>query len=303
MVPASLRTTPLTRALAVAIVASVVAAWPVAVPAQGVGIARPAGSSLSPGIDIDSKEDGSRVEGRIRGRVAHPLPAVARALGDPREWCAVALLHPNVKACTHEVDADGDHILLHTGPKGETALNKTYPLRYAYLLAKRDAQRVELRLTAKEGPLDTRDYNLAVDAIADGATTRIEVRYAYRTSLASRLATAGYLATVGSSKVGFTVTGTDNGGKPVYIGGLRGIVERNAVRQLYALEAHLDTAAEPLPARDLKRFDRFYALCDRFAEQLREHGREEYVSLKKRELERQAERQKSVDARGVGGGA
>jgi hypothetical protein len=97
------------------------------------------------------------------------------------------------------------------------------------------------------------------------------------------------------------VTGTDNAGKPVYIGGLRGIVERNAVRQLYALEAYLDTHAEPAPARDAKRFDRFYMLCDRFAEQLREHEREEYVSLKKRELERQAERQKSVDARGGSG--
>lgn len=292
------------RALA-ALLALVLAASPTVAVAQGVGFVKPSAPPALPpiGIDIESKEEGNRVEGRIRGRVSHPLPAVARALGDPREWCAVALLHPNVKACTHEVDADGDHILLHTGPKGATELSKTYPLRYAYLLAKRDAQRVELRLTAKEGPLDTRDYNLAVDAIGDGPTTRIEVRYAYRTSLASRLATAGYLATVGASKVGFTVTGTDSAGRPIYIGGLRGIVERNAVRQLYALEAWLDTHTEPPPVRDAKRIDRFYMLCDRYAEQLREHERDEYVALKKVELARQAERQKSVDARGSGSGA
>jgi hypothetical protein len=46
-----------------------------------------------------------------------------------------------------------------------------------------------------------------------------------------------YLATLGSSKVGFTVTRRQSNGQPEYIRGMRGLVERNAMRYYLAIDA------------------------------------------------------------------
>ena len=119
------------------------------------------------------------------------------------------------------------------------------------------------------------------------------VRYAYRPSFESKLATAGYLATVGAGKSGFTVVGKDRDGRAVYVGGVRGIVERNAMRQLLAVQAYLDTRAAA--QRDRARFERFHELTEQHAEQLRELDRAEYLQLKAVEFERQVERQRLSD--------
>ena len=60
---------------------------------------------------------------------------------------------------------------------------------------------------------------------------------------------------------------------------MRGIVERNAMRQLLAVEAYLDTRAAAAE-RDRARFERFHDLTERHAEQLRELERDEYLALK-----------------------
>jgi hypothetical protein len=72
----------------------------------------------------------------------------------------------------------------------------------------------------------------------------------------SRLATAGYLATVGAGKHGFTIVGRDAGGRAQYVGGVRGIVERNAMRQLLAVQAYLDTRMGGAAERELARLGR-----------------------------------------------
>ena len=87
--------------------------------------------------------------------------------------------------------------------------------------------------------------------------------------------------------------GKDGEGRPVYVGGIRGIVERNAMRQLLAIEAYLDTRA--VAQRDRARFERFHDLTERHAGQLHELERDEYLALKTAELERQVERQRRTD--------
>ena len=72
--------------------------------------------------------------------------------------------------------------------------------------------------------------------------------YAYGYGIAARLAMQAYLATAGRDKVGFTVTGKDADGKPTYIAGVRGVVERNTMRYYLAIDAYL--AATPLPAAE-----------------------------------------------------
>jgi len=244
--------------------------------------------------EIDSGERDGRFVGEIRARIDYPFAEVAQALAASREWCAFAILHPNVKGCICERAADGDRVVLFAGPKRGSTLEDAYPIRYTFSAPVVTQARVDIRLNAAAGPMKTRDYEFAITAEPAGErTTRVVVRYAYRPSLESKLATAGYLATVGAGKTGFTIVGKDGEGRPVYVGGIRGIVERNAMRQLLAIEAYLDTRA--VAQRDRARFERFHDLTERHAEQLHELERNEYLALKTAELERQVERQRRAD--------
>jgi hypothetical protein len=63
--------------------------------------------------------------------------------------------------------------------------------------------------------------------------------YAYGYVMAARIAMQGDLATLGRDKVGFSVVERRADGEPVCIGGVRGVGERNAMRHLLAIEAHL----------------------------------------------------------------
>ena len=244
---------------------------------------------------VDSRERDGRVEGEIRARVGHPFASVARALTVPREWCAFAILHPNIKGCVCETSPAGERVTLYAGPKRGANLDDAYPIRYAFV-ATTTPGRIEIQMTAAAGPLKTRDYEFAISAEPAGElTTRLTVRYAYRPSMESRLATAGYLATVGAGKHGFTVVGRDASGRAQFVGGARGIVERNAMRQLLAVEAHLDTLERAAAERDHARFERFHALTERHAEQLHELEWNDYLALKTAEFARQRERQRLAD--------
>lgn len=244
--------------------------------------------------EVDSGERDGRFVGEIRARIEHPFAEVSKALAASREWCAFAILHPNVKGCICERGPDGERVVLFAGPKRGSTLEDAYPIRYTFAAPTVTPQRVEIRLNASSGPLKTRDYEFAISAEPAGErTTRVVVRYAYRPSLESKLATAGYLATVGAGKTGFTIVGKDGEGRPIYVGGIRGIVERNAMRQLLAVQAYLDTRAAE--QRDRARFERFHDLTERHADQLRELERGEYLTLKAAEFERQVERQRRTD--------
>ena len=79
----------------------------------------------------------------------------------------------------------------------------------------------------------------------DGGRTFLHLSYSYTFGTAGRLAMQVYLGTVGSSKVGFTVTGTQPDGQRQHIGGMRGVVERNTMRYFLAIEAFLGALAVP----------------------------------------------------------
>ena len=275
----ALRALAMAAAIALALAAGLVAAEP------------PAGPALP---EVDSGERDGRFVGEIRARIDYPFAEVAQALAASREWCAFAILHPNVKGCICERSAEGDRVVVFAGPKRGSTLEDAYPIRYTFAAPAVTPQRVDIRLNADTGPMKTRDYEFAISAEPAGErTTRLVVRYAYRPSFESKLATAGYLATVGAGKTGFSVVGKDRDGRAVYVGGVRGIVERNAMRQLLAVQAYLDTrAAAP---HDLARFERFHDLTERHAGQLHELERDEYLALKTAELERQVERQRRTD--------
>src|SRR3989344_6127826 len=59
-------------------------------------------------IHVESSEQEKLKRGEVYGVVAHPFARLAEALRMPREWCAIALLHLNIKTCTHERTEKGE---------------------------------------------------------------------------------------------------------------------------------------------------------------------------------------------------
>jgi hypothetical protein len=101
------------------------------------------------------------------------------------------------------------------------------------------------------------------------------------------MATQVYLNTTGAQKVGFTVVGHDSQNKPVYVGGMRGIIERNAVRYFLAIDAHLASLTVPPERRLDKRLQTWFNSTEQYARQLHEMEWPQYASMKRGEYERQ----------------
>ena len=96
-----------------------------------------------------------------------------------------------------------------------------------------------------------------------------------------------YLATVGADKVGFSMTGKDANGQPSYTGGVRGAVERNAMRYYLAIDAYLDSLSAAPGQQVERRIQHWFNATERYPRQLREMDRPTYVAMKRSEVERQ----------------
>ncbi|HTE15287.1 MAG TPA: hypothetical protein VK642_09440 [Burkholderiales bacterium] len=119
--------------------------------------------------------------------------------------------------------------------------------------------------------------------------TFIHLIYSYGFGTAGRLAMQTYLGTIGSSKMGFTVVSKQSQGEPNYIGGMRGLVERNTMRYYLAIEAFLGALSTPPPAQLERRLYDWFAFSEQYPRQLRELKQNEYLDMKRREFARMKE--------------
>jgi hypothetical protein len=87
--------------------------------------------------------------------------------------------------------------------------------------------------------------------------------------------------------VGFTVTGKQTDGRPLYIGGMRGLVERNTMRYYLAIEAFLGALSEPPQAQLEKRLHDWFAAIEHYPRQLHEMEQGAYLEMKRKEIRRQ----------------
>ena len=142
-------------------------------------------------------------------------------------------------------------------------------------------------LLAAEGPYGTRNYRILLQATPlPGGRSFLHFSYAYESGALTRLATQAYLATFGRGKVGFTVIGRQSDGTPQFIGGMRALVERGAMRYFLALEAYLDALAATPSEQFEKRLDHWYSASERFPRQLHEIDRATYLDLKRADQQR-----------------
>jgi hypothetical protein len=237
---------------------------------------------------IESAEQQDRLTGEVLAVLEHPFGAVKAALKSPTQWCDVMILPFNTKYC-HAVDSpDGPALLLRIGRKVDQPLDRTYKLLLAWRNVASSADFFETRMEAGEGPMGTRDYRITLSAMPiESNRTFVRLTYSYGYGFSGRVAMQAYLGTVGAGKVGFTVEGRDPQGQPQYIGGVRGAIERTAMRYYLAIDAYVDSL-KAAPAQQLdRRIQTWFAASERYPRQLREMDRPAYVAMKRQEVERQ----------------
>lgn len=252
-------------------------------------------SPLGVPVLVTSFEDGDQVRGEVHAVLPQSFDSLVARLSTPREWCQIVLLHLNIKACTHEQETSRDWLTFYSGRKVHESLEKAYPLRFSFHAAEARIDHLDIDLSAATGPLNTNDYRITLGAIPIAQGSFVRLHYSYRSSTMSRLATSSYLATLGRGKVGFTVVGTGRDGKPAHVDGRRGIVERNAVRYYFAIQAYLEGLSVPQQQRVEHTFERWFELTERYPVQLHELERSEYLQGKRLEFEEQSRRQQSLD--------
>ena len=237
---------------------------------------------------LDSLESAGNLKGDIYALVDYPFPRVSAVLQNPENWCDVLILHINTKYCGAATANAGTVLTLRIGKKVDQPIADAYRMEFAYRVAAANPDYVAVRLDAGSGPLGTSDYRILIEmAPVEGDKTILHFTYAYSYGFAGRLAMQVYLATAGHSKVGFTLVGTQRNGQPDYVGGVRGVVERNTMRYFLAIDAYLGALAAPPAERLDKRLQSWYTSTELYALQLHDVGRKEYIDMKGREIRRQ----------------
>jgi hypothetical protein len=238
-------------------------------------------------IHIDSAQSGDNIRGDVYAVLRHPFAEFSQSMKDPSDWCAIMILPFNTKYC-HAVEGQGGAVLqVRIGRKFDQPVQDAYRLDFSLRPLAATADFFESRLDASSGPLGTRDYRIVVSAVPlDGGRTFMHLGYSYRVGAAGRFAMLAYLSTAGFDKIGFTVTGKDGNGQPTYIGGMRGAIERNAMRYFLAIDAHLASLGAPADQRVEKKIQTWFSSTERYPRQLREMDRSTYAAMKRGEYER-----------------
>lgn len=235
-------------------------------------------------ISLVSTESSSKLAGDIYAVVDHPFNSVRDGLKSPGSWCDVLMLHLNTKQCLVKNEGGSPVLAVALGRKFDQPLSEAQVVTFKFRQAAATDDFLDARLSADQGPLSTRNYSIVLTATPiEGGKSFIHLSYSYAYGTAARLAMQAYLATLGSDKVGFTATGKESDGSPQYIGGVRGVVERNTMRYYLAIDSFLD---HPNAADQEKRFASWFDATEQYARQLHETERSDYLAMKKNEYRR-----------------
>jgi hypothetical protein len=233
---------------------------------------------------LESFERDDRVHADVYGIFGYPFSSVVNVLKVPANWCDIAALHPNVKACTCREQPGAWLLTFYIGRKFYQPPEDTHQVVYYYRNVDQEHGYLDISLSADAGPFGTKDHRMRFEALPlDAGRTFVHVSYEYSDSVVLRLAEKGYFATLGRGKVGFTVIGADRNGKPVYIGGPRGALERNAVRYYFAIQSFMNTLRYPEEKRFSMRISEWYDLTSRCRRQLFDLDRKDYLTFKTKE--------------------
>jgi hypothetical protein len=222
------------------------------------------------------------VNGEAYAVLDHSFSRASAALSDPAQWCEIMLLPFNTKQCVSSAaSSDAPAIAVSVGRKYSTPLDSTHRLEFRFAPSVRAPDFMRVELTAPSGPFGTRDYRIVLELVPlDERRTFMHFGYSYAYGALARAAMQAYLSTIGANKVGFTREQGD------LVRGMRGVMERNTMRYLLAIEAYLRALSAPERDRPARMVDDWFAAVERHPRQLHELTREEYVPMKLADYER-----------------
>ena len=239
-------------------------------------------------LAIESTETSGNLKGDVYAVAEQPYAVVGPALQGMDRWCDILMLHLNVKDCSWRGSGATSTLNVAIGRKFDQPLADTHKGEFAYRVLANTSDYLQIQLNADTGPLGTKDYRIVLEATPiDAKTSFVHLSYSYGFGMAARVAMQGYLATLGRSKVGFTIVDHKPDGTPVYADNVRGVIERNAMRYYLAIDAYLAALSVPAAEQPEKRIRGWIALVERYPKQLREMDPEEYLTMKRKELARQ----------------
>lgn len=232
---------------------------------------------------LKSMDSASEPHGDVYAVIDYPFRKVGASLQSPGSWCSILLLQSNIKRCVPQADGAAQTLDVAIGRKFDQPAQDAYQVTFKFNAGVAGGNYLAAQMTAASGPVGTRDYKLALEAVPlEGNRSFIHMSYAYTNGFAARLATDVYLATAGRNKVGFSVARKGEAGRPVLVDGIRGVAERNTMRYFLAIETFLAMPAEQQADQRLRDW---FAATERYPRQLHEMDLDQYLDSKRRSAE------------------
>ena len=238
-------------------------------------------------IHLDSTEGRDSVAGEIFAVINAPFATTSAVLEKPGYWCDILILHLNNKYCRPSAAGVNTMLNVSVGRKSDQPLADAYRVNFAFRVAAKAADYLQVALVARDGPLSTHDYKVLLEATpADDGRTFIRLSYGYSFGMVGQLAMRTYLNTIARDKVGFTML-REGSKAPQPVGGMRGAVERNTMRYYLAIEAYFGAMSAPAGTRLEKSLRDWFAATESYPRQLHEIDQNEYLAMKRKEYARQ----------------
>ena len=178
-------------------------------------------------IYIESLDENNTMRGEVYGILHHSFDKVRQALTAPENWCEIAPQHLNIKACTYRSLNNHCELTFYSGRKYYEKPDDVYQLPHRFHVEKFEESYFQAKLSSEKGPMGTKDYRIEVEVIPlEDSVSFIHFSYSYHYNFFTRLGMQAYLATFGRNKIGFSIVNTDEHGEPVYVHGIRGVIER-----------------------------------------------------------------------------
>ena len=229
---------------------------------------------------IASAESVDAVSGDLHAVMEQSLEALKSMATNPRRWCEVILLLSNTKACQVEGGSLEPKLsVLASSSKGQSAAGATTSL-FQLSVPTDTPEYLNVMMLADSGPMGTRQLRLQLGAIAlTPARSFLHLHYSYNTSWMGHMAMQTYLQTLGRGKTGFTAVDSAESAS-TFIGGARGVIERNTMRYFLGLECSLATHGPESAARFQAMASCWYDEVERYPQQLHEMSRSDYLGMK-----------------------
>jgi hypothetical protein len=244
-------------------------------------------SPLHAALLVESAESSERAQADVYAQVDRPFALVSEALAGTAHWCDVLILHLNTEYCGLEGAERSGMLDVSIGRRYDQPIQDAYRVEFAVRVVAATPDYLDVHLDAKSGPGGTNAYDIRLEALASGeGKTFLHLENSFGFDFFAAAVLKGYLMTAGREKIGFTIVDAD-AAQPAYIGGVRGLVERNAMRYYLGVDAYLNALTAP-PAEQLeRRMHLWFAATERYARQLHEIDEKTYVDLKRMEAGRQ----------------